>query len=151
MAIQRNPNDPFRGDDGDPLRRTDRRFDNELQADPELSEGPAGGGRIALFAIAVVAILGVVFYGLNSPTTTTTPTAQTTPAPVTNDTAATRPPVGQTTGSAMTPSQPSTSSPSGQNPNATSTDNGVQFSPSPSTDRGSTSGTAPAGTGPANN
>lgn len=151
MAIQRNPNDPFRGDDTESLRRTDRKIDNELQTDPELAEGPAGGSRLALFAIAIIAVLGVVFYGLSSPTGTWTPTAQTTtPAPIANDTAATRPPVGQTTGSAVTPSSPSSTSP---NPNATATDNGVQFSPppSPTPNSGSTSGTAPAGTGPANN
>lgn len=146
MAIQRNPTDPFRGDDNEPLRRTGRQFDNELQADPELAEGPAGGGRIALFAIAIVAILGVVFYGLNSPTTISTPTAQTTPAPANSDTAATRPPAGQTTGSAITPSQPSAPPVSSQ-----SGDSPVQVSPSPSTDSGSTPGTTPAVTGPANN
>lgn len=148
MAIQRDPNDPIR-DDNEPLRRADRRFDNELRTDPAISEPPGSSGRIALFAIAVVAILGMVFYGLNSPTTTTSPTAQTTtPAPVTNDTAATRPPAGQTTGSAMTPSQPSVP------PAATpSTDTPAQISPAPtpSTGSGSTPGTAPSGTGPANN
>lgn len=146
MALERNPNDPY-ASDNEILRQRAKRFDNELQVDPELAEGPATGSRIALFAIAIVAILGVVFYGLSSPTTQTTPTAQTTttPAPANSDTAATRPPAGQTTGSAMTPSSPS-------NPNATSTDNGVQFSPPPSApSSGSTSGTAPAGTAPANN
>lgn len=143
-----NPNDPYAGDN-EILRQRAQRFDNELQADPELAEGPATGSRIALFAIAIVAILGVVFYGLSSPTTQTTPTAQTTTTPAPNsDTAATRPPAGQTTGSSMTPSSPSQSS----NPNATSTDNGVQFSPPPSApNSGSTSGTAPAMTAPANN
>lgn len=111
MVIERNPNDPYGAATNDEvLRRRTEQFDNELQADPELAEGPAGGGRIALFAIALVAILGVVFYGLNTSSTSpdATPTAQTTPAsPMPGGTAqAPRAPTGQTTGSAMTPAQP---------------------------------------------
>ena len=41
-------------------------LDNELQPDPELAEGPASGGRIALFAVGIAVILGAVFYGLNN-------------------------------------------------------------------------------------
>ena len=77
MAIERNPNDPYRSnpaDDpyrsnppGDDLRRPTR-FDEDLQMDPELAEGPASTGRIAMFAIAVAVILGAVFYGLNNST-----------------------------------------------------------------------------------
>lgn len=111
MATERNPNDPYSAaTNDDALRRRAERFDNELQADPELAEGPASGGRIALFAIALVAVLGVVFYGLNSSSTSpeSTPTAQTTPAspPASNTAQAPRPPAGQTTGSAMKPAQP---------------------------------------------
>jgi hypothetical protein len=112
MAIERNPNDPYRANPtSDELaRRGTNRFDEELQADPELAEGPASGGRIALFAIALVAILGVVFYGLNSSSTPpdATPTAQTTPgSPPAGGMAQTpRPPAGQTTGSSMMPAQP---------------------------------------------
>lgn len=112
MAIERTPNDPYRADptNDELMRRRANQFDEELQADPELAEGPASGGRIALFAIALVAILGVVFYGLNSSSTSpdATPTAQTTPAsPSAGGTAmAPRSPAGQTTGSSMTPAQP---------------------------------------------
>lgn len=112
MAIERNPNDPYGAADpvsNDAARRRAEQMDYELQADPELAEGPASGGRIALFAIALVAILGVVFYGLNSSSTSpeATPTAQTTPAAPPSSTAqAPRPAPGQTTGSATTPSQP---------------------------------------------
>jgi hypothetical protein len=57
-------------------------LDNKLQPDPELAEGPASSGRIALFAVAIAVVLGAVFYGLNnssmSPNGTTT--AQTAPA-----------------------------------------------------------------------
>lgn len=112
MALERNPNDPYRADPGNAelARRRADQIDAEMQADPELGEGPASGGRIALFAIALVAVLGVVFYGLNSSSTSpdATPTAQTTPAspPASGTAMAPRPPAGQTTGSSMTPAQP---------------------------------------------
>lgn len=112
MAIERNPSDPYSAapSNDELLRRRADQFDEELQADPELAEGPASGGRIALFAIALVAVLGVVFYGLNSSSTSpdATPTAQTTPAsPSAGGTAqAPRAPAGQTTGSAMRPAEP---------------------------------------------
>lgn len=107
MALERNPDDLT---NAELARRRADQIDAELQADPELGEGPASVGRIALFTIALVAILGVVFYGLNSSTTSpdATPMTQTTPAsPPAGGTAMTpRPPAGQTTGSSMTPSQP---------------------------------------------
>jgi hypothetical protein len=73
MAHQPNPNDPYRSPD-DPYRaplsdndlRRAARLDNELQPDPELAEGPASGGRIAMFAVAIAVTLGAVFYGLNN-------------------------------------------------------------------------------------
>ena len=69
MAYQPNPNDPYRADlSDDEIRRQARlsSLDNELQPDPELAEGPASGGRIAMFAIAIAVVLGAVFYGLNN-------------------------------------------------------------------------------------
>jgi len=66
MANERIPNDPYRptlaGDNlrGDDLR-SPARLDNELQADPELAEGPASGGRVAMYAIAIAVVLGVLF------------------------------------------------------------------------------------------
>ena len=73
MAIDRNPSDPYRSPDDpylpnparDDLRRQ-ARLENELQADPELAEGPVSGGKIAAFAIAIALVLGAVFYGLNN-------------------------------------------------------------------------------------
>src|SRR3954470_16482745 len=86
MTYPRDPNDPYRPDMADDeLRRTER-MDRELQADPELGEGPASGGKVAMFAIAIAVVLGAVFYGLNNTTINqagTTPpsqTAQTQPA-----------------------------------------------------------------------
>jgi hypothetical protein len=132
MAYQPNPNDPYRADPGDDeFRRQARvnRFDNELQADPELAEGPASGGRIAVFAIAIAAVLGAVFYGLNNTsmhqagTSTTSQTAQTQPAtpaapPGMRDvTPKANSAPGTTTGAA--PSPPSTPAPSDQDMNKT--------------------------------
>jgi len=81
-----SPDDPYRA--SDPYRADDEyrraaRLDNELQPDPELAEGPAGGGRIALFAIAIAVVLGAVFYGLNNTSVHqdgTSSTAQNTPS-----------------------------------------------------------------------
>jgi hypothetical protein len=75
MAYERNPNEPYRSNPADaPYRagsaddeyRRAARLDDELQADPELAEGPATGGRVAMFAVAIALVLGAVFYGLNN-------------------------------------------------------------------------------------
>jgi hypothetical protein len=73
MANERIPNDPYRSTNDlyRPTRagdepRSSAQFDSELQPDPELAEGPASGGRIAMFAVAIAVVLGAVFYGLNS-------------------------------------------------------------------------------------
>ena len=77
MAYQPNPNDPHRaGRSEEEMRRRD----NELQADPQLAEGPASGTRVAMYAIAIAVVLGVVFYGLNNNTVDqagTTPPSET--------------------------------------------------------------------------
>ena len=66
MANQRNPDDPYRSDLADDDMRRQARLDSELQPDPELAEGPASSGKVAMFAIAVAVVLGAVFYGLNN-------------------------------------------------------------------------------------
>src|ERR1700724_12799 len=74
MAQERNPNDPIRSNPADDPYRVNRedagrravRLHDDLQMDPELAEGPAGGTNIAMFAIAVAVVLGAVFYGLNN-------------------------------------------------------------------------------------
>lgn len=115
MAIERNPNDPYSAapTNDELIRRRADQFDEELQADPELAEGPASGGRIALFAIALVAVLGVVFYGLNS--SSTSPDATTPASPSGGTAQAPRAPAGQTTGSAMRPADPA-APPAANNP-----------------------------------
>lgn len=83
-----DPNDPTRaGMREDELRQARfNRMDSELQPDPELAEGPASGGKVAMFAIAIAVVLGAVFYGLNNSsvkeasTAPPTQTAQTQPA-----------------------------------------------------------------------
>jgi hypothetical protein len=69
------------------FRNRPQRFDGELQVDPELSEGRASGGKIAMLAVCIVLVLGAVFYGLNhssvnqASTAPPAQTAQTQPAP----------------------------------------------------------------------
>lgn len=70
MAQQTNPNDPYDPKFQQPELRDPVRLDDELQADPQLAEGPASGARIALIAIAIAVVLGGVFYGLNNTSTT---------------------------------------------------------------------------------
>lgn len=120
MAFERDPNEFNRINRDEELRRR-QLLDNELQADPELVEGPASGGRIALFAIAILAVLGVVFYGLNNSATGPTSTAQNPPA-ASSSTAQNNPGTmtpksnmanpntapGQTTGAAPQPTTPPT-------------------------------------------
>jgi hypothetical protein len=126
MAYERNPNDPYRPNvdlADDELQRM--RLDRELQADPELSEGPASGGKVAMFAIAIAVVLGAVFYGLNNSSMNPAGTGQT---PAQTQTAP--PPVptgmrdvtprnntepGMTTGAAPArPQQPAANAPTGQ-------------------------------------
>lgn len=69
MADDRFPNDPYRPNLADDEYSRAVRRDADLQPDPELGEGPASSGKIALFAVAVALVLGAVFYGLNNTTT----------------------------------------------------------------------------------
>ena len=66
MALERNPDDPYRSNLGDDDFRRPARLDNELQPDPELAEGPASGAKVAMFAVAIAVVLGAIFYGLNN-------------------------------------------------------------------------------------
>ena len=70
MADDRFPNDPYRPNLADDEYLRAARRDADLQADPELGEGPASSGKVALFAVAVALVLGAVFYGLNNTSTT---------------------------------------------------------------------------------
>jgi cell division septation protein DedD len=136
MAHNPNPNDPFtspddpylttRPDDARRQARLDQeRYDSELPSDPDLAEGSASGGKIAMFAVAIALVLGAVFYGLNNSsvnhagtsstaqnTTQTSPPAAPLPRPNTAP--------GTTTGAA--PASPQTTpapAPAGQEINRT--------------------------------
>jgi hypothetical protein len=151
MAYERNPNDPYRPNvdlADDEAQRM--RLDRELQADPELGEGPASGGKVAMFAIAIAVVLGAVFYGLNNSSTNPAGTGSTATAPATQNTAQTAPPAappgmrdvtprnntepGMTTGAAPTrPAQPPASAPGGTEVNRSANppaDNPAPASPS---------------------
>jgi hypothetical protein len=86
MAYQANPNDPYRTTRSDEEKRRAAEFDNLLQPDPELAEGPVSGTKVALYALGAALVLGAIFYSLNNSTVNragTTPqeqTAQTPPA-----------------------------------------------------------------------
>jgi hypothetical protein len=126
MAYERNPNDLYRPQvdlADEELQRM--RLNRELQADPELAEGPASGGKVAMFAIAIAVVLGAVFYGLNNSSMNPAGTGQTTAQTQTTTPAAppgmrdvtprsnTEP--GMTTGAAPArPQQPASSAPTGQ-------------------------------------
>jgi hypothetical protein len=69
MADDRFTNDPYRPNLADDEYRNAARRDAQLQADPELGEGPASSGKVALFAVAIALVLGAVFYGLNNTST----------------------------------------------------------------------------------
>ena len=62
----RSPEDSYLSNLSDDDIRRQARFDNEVQPDPELAEGPAAGAKVAMFAIAIAVVLGAVFYGLNN-------------------------------------------------------------------------------------
>jgi len=125
------PNDPYRANDphrandlyrpsrsnlGDDDVGRDDRLERELQADPELAEGPASGAKIAMFALGVALILGAVFYGLNNTSvhqagtsSTAQNSAQTSPpaAPPGMRDVTPRPNTGAGTTTGAAPSQPS--------------------------------------------
>jgi hypothetical protein len=143
MARETIPNDPYRSAD-DPYRskladdaRGPAHLDNELQPDPELAEGPASGGRVAMFAVAIAVVLGVVFYGLNNSSINqagTSSTAQDATSATAQNAAPTMPPAappgmrdvtphantdqGVTTGAAPSrPQSPPSAAPTGQDIN----------------------------------
>lgn len=141
MANERNPNDPYRAKSTDDEIRRAAQLDNELQADPELAEGPASSGRIAMFAVAIAVVLGAVFYGLNNSTIRqagTETTAQNTqpstppaaPPGMRDVTPRSNSEPGMTTGATPTrPATPPASAPAGQGMN-----NDMNRSASPPTD-----------------
>ena len=130
MADQRIPDDPYRPNPADDELRRASRFDNELQVDPELAEGPAGGTRTAIFAVAIAVVLGAVFYGVNHSTTNEAGTSSTAQNSQTSSSPPAAPPgmrdvtpkantgAGVTTGAAPAqPQTPPSAAPTGQDMN----------------------------------
>ena len=119
MAYERNPNDPYRPN----VDLADDELQRMRLADPELSEGPASGGKVAAFAIAIAVVLGAVFYGLNNSsmnpagtgqTTAQTQTAPAAPSGMRDVTPRRNTEPGMTTGAAPArPAQPPASAPTG--------------------------------------
>src|SRR6202165_4077641 len=130
MAYERNPDDPYRSNLADDEYRRQARLDNELQPDPELAEGPASGGKVAMFALAIAVVLGAVFYGLNnssinqagtSPTTSTAQNSPSSPPPAPSGMRDVTPRAnmepGTTTGAAPArPQMPAPQAPAAENP-----------------------------------
>ena len=115
MSNERIPNDPYRSGLSDDNFGRPQRFENELQVDPELQEGPASSSKFAIFAIAIAVILGALFYGLNNTSVheaQTPPPAQTAQTqPKANPAPNTQP--GTTTGSATNRPTPPQAAPQG--------------------------------------
>ena len=128
MPTELNPNDPYDRDRlTDPIRtnigerRAPIELDNDLQPDPELAEGSARNGKIAMFAVGIAIVLGLVFYGLNN-TSVSQQNAATTPTPANSqrsaETSPPPPPPGMRDVTPRSNSQPGTTTGSApmQNP-----------------------------------
>ena len=125
MAYIPNRDDPFLPSPSPSIEEMRRRehIDGDFQPDPALDEGPASRMRVGLYAVAILAVLGALFYGLNaannsSQTASNTPTSaapstmaqQSTPPqpPVRNVTPGPNSSPGVTTGQAPSaPAEPS--------------------------------------------
>jgi hypothetical protein len=114
MPTEINPNDPYNRDHlRDPIRsniddtRSPAQVDDDLQVDPELAEGPASSSRIALFAVGIALVLGLVFYGLNN-SSTNQQNAATAPAPATAQNTNSSPPPAPPGMRDVTPRTPNT-------------------------------------------
>jgi hypothetical protein len=125
MAYIPNRDDPYLPSPSPSIEELRRRehIEGEFQPDLELTEGSASKGRVAAYAIAILAVLGALFYGLNaannsSQTASNAPSAPTNMARSTTDT--TQPPIrnvtpgpnsqpGVTTGSAPATQEPAPS------------------------------------------
>lgn len=115
MAYRPNPNDPFiTPPPGDDFPRADPRMPSDRFDDA----GPISGTRVALYAVAVLALVGALFYGMsaaNKDTASNTPASSmaqrpaTTPPPVRDVTPRNNTQSGMTTGSAPSQQAPTDS------------------------------------------
>jgi hypothetical protein len=67
MAYQRNPNDPFIDQRADDLRPNDT-----IEPIAPADTPPASGARMALYGVAVLALIGALFYGMSGTSNNTT-------------------------------------------------------------------------------
>jgi hypothetical protein len=119
MALERNPNDPLKDPAANDLRRSPR-LDQELPTDSAMADSSISGGKIAAAVVAIVVLVGAIYYGMNMSSTTTatqtspaSPTSTQTANPAVRDITPNRD-AGTTTGSApgssvSTPSDTTTS------------------------------------------
>ncbi|NEW85887.1 MULTISPECIES: hypothetical protein [Rhodopseudomonas] len=124
--MARHPDDPYRSGTAGDDPRTPSQLDSDLQADPEMREGPVTAGRLALAAVAIVLVFGAVIYGMSGsstdPATNPGVATQTSPPPPSQTGVSNAPPVppgvrdvtprnaegdsGITTGAAPAPTAP---------------------------------------------
>jgi hypothetical protein len=65
MAYRPNPNDPFiTPPPGDDYPRSS----DPIPGDRYIDDGPVSGTRVALYAVAVLALVGALFYGMSTAT-----------------------------------------------------------------------------------
>jgi hypothetical protein len=114
MAYRPNPNDPFISPP--PADDLPRGVDPMMPSDRFDDAGPVSGTRVALYAVAVLALVGALFYGMSTATNDTASNTPGTPASNMAQRPATAPPAvrdvtprpntesGMTTGSS--PAQP---------------------------------------------
>ncbi len=133
MARQQRPDTPYEPDRlRDPTTEADfsanqmrppTGLDNEVQPDLPLKEGPSSNTSIALIAVGIAIVLGIVFFGLNS---SSLHQASTAPKQTTSQNSASTAPrantePGSTTGTA--PATPQTNSPASTQPGGAGTNN----------------------------
>src|SRR5882757_2009244 len=68
MAYVPNRDDPFLPPPSPSIEELRRRehIEGDFQLDPVLDEGPASRMRVGLYAVAIIVVLGALFYGLNA-------------------------------------------------------------------------------------
>ena len=68
MAYVPNRDDPFLPSPSPSIEELRRRehIDGDFQPDPAFEEEPASRMRVGLYAVAILAVLGALFYGLNA-------------------------------------------------------------------------------------
>jgi hypothetical protein len=143
MAVSREPGDQGRPSSSDDEQRLRTSMANELpprrssldddlygdlQADPEMAEGRASYGRIAIYAVAALLVVCAVLYGMSQNDTNTASNGTSQSPSVTTSENASKPPLppvrdvtpgpnsqpGTTTGAA--PNAPATPAPKTTNP-----------------------------------